>query len=219
MFWHIVSIRRSYMISESLWQGIIMDKTIQNMAKIREEIQSRNQEKKYDVNEMPEVAQMILDRLGIEEVPIPIVAIMKSLNFQVVAGELKDEISGIIGIDDDLAKNFKSSKVIAINNKDNVGHQRFTMAHELAHYLFDFDVSNQIVYYNTYNTFEDENEEERRANYFAANLLMPEKKFKKEFDTVVIKNNLYVTVEKLSQIFQVSGEAVRRRISELSLQV
>lgn len=219
MFWHIVSIRRSYMISESLWQGIIMDKTIQNMAKIREEIQSRNQEKKYDVNEMPEVAQMILDRLGIEEVPIPIVAIMKSLNFQVVAGELKDEISGIIGIDDDLAKNFKSSKVIAINNKDNVGHQRFTMAHELAHYLFDFDVSNQIVYYNTYNTFEDENEEERRANYFAANLLMPEKKFKKEFDNVVIKNNLYVTVEKLSQIFQVSGEAVRRRISELSLQV
>ena len=219
MFWHIVSIRRSYMISESLWQGIIMDKTIQNMAKIREEIQSRNQEKKYDVNEMPEVAQMILDRLGIEEVPIPIVAIMKSLNFQVVAGELKDEISGVIGIDDDLAKNFKSSKVIAINNKDNVGHQRFTMAHELAHYLFDFDVSNQIVYYNTYNTFEDENEEERRANYFAANLLMPEKKFKKEFDNVVIKNNLYVTVEKLSQIFQVSGEAVRRRISELSLQV
>ena len=219
MFWHIVSIRRSYMISESLWQGIIMDKTIQNMAKIREEIQSRNLEKKYDVNEMPEVAQMILDRLGIEEVPIPIVAIMKSLNFQVVAGELKDEISGIIGIDDDLAKNFKSSKVIAINNKDNVGHQRFTMAHELAHYLFDFDVSNQIVYYNTYNTFEDENEEERRANYFAANLLMPEKKFKKEFDNVVIKNNLYVTVEKLSQIFQVSGEAVRRRISELSLQV
>ena len=219
MFWHIVSIRRSYMISESLWQGIIMDKTIQNMAKIREEIQSRNQEKKYDVNEMPEVAQMILDRLGIEEVPIPIVAIMKSLNFQVVAGELKDEISGIIGIDDDVAKNFKSSKVIAINNKDNVGHQRFTMAHELAHYLFDFDVSNQIVYYNTYNTFEDENEEERRANYFAANLLMPEKKFKKEFDNVVIKNNLYVTVEKLSQIFQVSGEAVRRRISELSLQV
>ena len=219
MFWHIVSIRRSYMISESLWQGIIMDKTIQNMAKIREEIQSRNQEKKYDVNEMPEVAQMILDRLGIEEVPIPIVAIMKSLNFQVVAGELKDEISGIIGIDDDLAKNFKSSKVIAINNKDNVGHQRFTMAHELAHYLFDFDVSNQIVYYNTYNTFEDENEEERRANYFAANLLMPEKKFKKEFDNVVIKNNLYVTVEKLSQIFQVSGEAVRRRISELSQQV
>ena len=93
------------------------------------------------------------------------------------------------------------------------------MAHELAHYLFDFDVSNQIVYYNTYNTFEDENEEERRANYFAANLLMPEKKFKKEFDNVVIKNNLYVTVEKLSQIFQVSGEAVRRRISELSLQV
>ena len=207
------------MISESLWQGIIMDKTIQNMAKIREEIQSRNQEKKYDVNEMPEVAQMILDRLGIEEVPIPIVAIMKSLNFQVVAGELKDEISGIIVIDDELAKNFKSSKVIAINNKDNVGHQRFTMAHELAHYLFDFDVSNQIVYYNTYNTFEDENEEERRANYFAANLLMPEKKFKKEFDNVVIKNNLYVTVEKLSQIFQVSGEAVRRRISELSLQV
>lgn len=207
------------MDSRRLWQGIIMQKTIQEMERIHGELQNRNQEERYKVEDMPGVAQMILDKLGIEECPVPIVAIMKSLRFQVVSGELKDEISGIIGIDDNLKKDFESSRVIAINSKDNIGHQRFTMAHELAHFLFDFDVSKQIEYYNTYNTLESETEEERRANFFAANLLMPEKVFKEEFEKVVVKNNLYRTVEKLSDIFQVSGEAVRRRISELSLQV
>lgn len=118
-----------------------------------------------------------------------------------------------------MRKNYDSDKVIAVNNKDNAGHQRFTMAHELAHYLFDFDVSKNIIYYNTYNTKENDSNIERRANFFAANLLMPEKIFKKEFQRVVVKSNLYVTVERLSDLFQVSGEAVRRRINELSLEV
>lgn len=202
-----------------LWQGKIMNKQIYVMDKIREEIQSRNQENEYTLNEMPEIAQQILDELGINEIPVPIVAIMKSLNFQVILGELEDEISGIIGIDETLRKNYDSDKVIAVNNKDNAGHQRFTMAHELAHYLFDFDVSKNIIYYNTYNTKENDSNIERRANFFAANLLMPEKIFKKEFQRVVVKSNLYVTVERLSDLFQVSGEAVRRRINELSLEV
>lgn len=65
-----------------LWQGKIMNKQICVMDKIREEIQSRNQENEYTLNEMPEIAQQILDELGINEIPVPIVAIMKSLNFQ-----------------------------------------------------------------------------------------------------------------------------------------
>lgn len=201
------------------WQGIIMDRTIQAMEKIREEIQGRNQKQGYEIEEMPKIAELILDKLKIDELPIPIVTIMKSLHFQVISGEMQDEISGIIGIDDTLEKSFSSSKVIAVNAKDNIGHQRFTMAHELAHYLFDFDVAEKIVYYNTYNTQETETVEEKRANYFAANLLMPEKAFKEEFSRNVVEGNLYLTVEKLSGIFQVSGEAVRRRINELSLMV
>lgn len=205
------------MDKEKLWRGIIMDKKIQKMLEVREEIQNRNQKNPYKVADMPEVAQKILDELGIREIPIPIVAIMRSLKFQVVSADLENSISGLIGIDEDLIKNFNSNKVIAVNRRDNVGHQRFTMAHELAHYLFDFDVSQNITYYNAYNTEEVDSKEESRANFFAANLLMPRDLFQKEFYKVKIENNLYDTVEKLAEIFQVSGEAIRRRISELSL--
>ncbi len=207
------------MALKQLWQGMIMNRKIQEMAKIREVIQGSNQERQYELADMPQIAEMILKELEIDKVPVPIVAIMKSLNFQVISGAMSDEISGVIGIDDNLQRNFESGKVVAVNCKDNVGHQRFTIAHELAHYLFDFDVSNNIVYYNEYNTDEAQSHEEKRANYFAANLLMPERIFREEFKKEAVKNNLYVTVEKLSDIFQVSGEAVRRRIEELSLPI
>lgn len=196
-----------------------MDKQMRKIRDLCRDIQSENHKKSYAIEDMPIVAKVILDGLDIKKVPVPIVAIMKSLKFQVVSGEMEDEISGIVGIDDSLKKTFKSDKVIAINSKDNVGHQRFTMAHELAHYLFDFDVLNNITYYNAYNTTEYESEIERRANYFAANLLMPEDIFREKFGQAVVKNNLYMTVNNLSDIFQVSNEAVRRRMNELSLQV
>ncbi|MCI8731050.1 MAG: ImmA/IrrE family metallo-endopeptidase [Lachnospiraceae bacterium] len=202
-----------------LWQGMIMDRQMQKMKEICKNIQGENHEKRYVLEDMPSVTKIILGGLGIKKVPVPIVAIMKSLEFQVVSGKMEDEISGIVAIDDALKKEFKSDKVIAINSKDNIGHQRFTMAHELAHYLFDFDVSNSITYYNAYNTKEDESESERRANYFAANLLMPEGIFREKFKQAVVENNLYLTVDNLSSIFQVSHEAVKRRIAELSLQV
>lgn len=204
---------------EKLWQGMIMDKQMQKMKEICRKIQSENHDRRYVLGDMPSVTKIILGGLGIKEVPIPIVAIMKSLEFQVVSGEMEDEISGIVGIDDTLKKTFRSDKVIAVNSKDNIGHQRFAMAHELAHYLFDFDVSNSITYYNAYNTKEEESESERRANYFAANLLMPEDIFKKEFGRAVVEKNLYLTVDNLSNTFMVSREAVRRRIDELSLRV
>ena len=135
-----------------LWQGMIMDRQMQKMKEICKNIQGENHEKRYVLEDMPSVTKIILGGLGIKKVPVPIVAIMKSLEFQVVSGKMEDEISGIVAIDDALKKEFKSDKVIAINSKDNIGHQRFTMAHELAHYLFDFDVSNSITYYNAYNT-------------------------------------------------------------------
>ncbi|MCI9141252.1 MAG: ImmA/IrrE family metallo-endopeptidase [Lachnospiraceae bacterium] len=205
------------MAGRRLWQGIIMVKDIREMSELVGEIQQNRN--KYTIEDMPIIAQKILDKLEISKPEIPIVAIMKSLKFQVISAEMEDEISGIIGIDDELNRNFESGKVIAINSKDNVGHQRFTMAHELAHYLFDFDVSNSIVYYNAYNTMEAESKEEQRANFFAANLLMPEKLFREEFKKAVVRNNLYFTVEKLSNTFLVSREAVRRRLVELSLEV
>ena len=48
---------------------------------------------------------------------------------------------------------------------------------------------------------------------------MPEGIFREKFKQAAVENNLYLTVDNLSNIFQVSHEAVKRRIAELSLQV
>lgn len=194
------------------------------MEKIRrlvESIQNNNQKNEYVFEDMPKIAEQVLQALGDKnQIPVPIVKVMTSLGFQVVSGELEENISGIIAVDENLSKKFASNKVIAINNLDNLGHQRFTIAHELAHYLFDFDVSNDIDYYNAYDTEKADNSPvEKRANFFAANLLMPEHIFREEFKKNRVENNLYTTTQKLADIFEVSMEAVRRRIRELSLEV
>lgn len=40
-----------------LWQGKIMDKKIHEMAKIREEIQSKNQKQEYSMEDMPKITK------------------------------------------------------------------------------------------------------------------------------------------------------------------
>ena len=92
---------------EKLWQGMIMDRQMQKMKEICKNIQGENHEKRYMLEDMPSVTKIILGGLGIEKVPVPIVAIMKSLEFQVVSGKMEDEISGIVAIDDTLKKEFK----------------------------------------------------------------------------------------------------------------
>lgn len=189
------------------------------MKQLIQKIQSINQKTSFLQEDMPEIANQILQSLGNKnKAPVPIVKIVTSVGFQLVSGELEENVLAIISIDEDLKRKFKSNKVIAINNLDTLNHQRFIIAHELAHYLFDFNVSNSITYYNTYDTKHiDDNLVEQRANSFARNLLMPEYIFKKQFKKNIVKNNLYATVEKLANIFQVPMDAVLYRINELHL--
>lgn len=104
-----------------------------------------------------------------------------------------------------------------MNCNDNIGHKRFALAHELAHYLFDFD-ENSVVYYNTYLANEGEqNEIEQRANAFAANLLMPEDEFRKVLNSCNEEMKAD-TISYLSDYFQVSVTAVMKRIGELKIE-
>lgn len=109
---------------------------------------------------------------------------------------------------------------IAANAKDHYYRRRFTMAHELGHFLMhrdllgdgtDDDRAYRSVdagnFYNTSITPEHEME----ANRFAANLLMP---------AHLVRRYYYERTSdpvELSKLFQVSSEAMRHRLAGLGL--
>lgn len=188
--------------------------------KMCREVISRIRNNYTDYEQMSEAARELLTGVKMNEFyPVQIIEIAKSLGFKVFEMSLpEDDLSGLIGIDLEYEEKFGTDKVIAVNSNDNYGHKRFTIAHEIAHYIFDFDEKNQISYYDTYYTNEHSNTpQEKRANYFAACLLMPEKEFTKKYKEYHDENSLLETTKKLADVFKVSPEAVRRRLGEINV--
>ena len=129
-------------------------------------------------------------------------------------------LSGILGLNANCkyGKNYPD-KLIVVNGNDNVSHQRLTVAHELAHYIFD-TIDGQ-EYYEAYyiaNKNQDNVIREYRANKFAANLLMPALIFIKQYQLISSAvDNKDITAAILAQDFAVSITAVKKRIKELDL--
>jgi Zn-dependent peptidase ImmA (M78 family) len=109
---------------------------------------------------------------------------------------------------------------ISANEADHYYRRRFTMAHELGHYLLHRDligtgVDDNRAYRSTdVGTFHNRNitsEHESEANRFAANLLMPGSLVRR------YHAELGGDIAKLSRQFQVSFEAMAYRLKSLGL--
>lgn len=161
------------------------------------------------IENIANITEKIIEDLATNTFPIPIIKILKELDFLVISQKLEPTLGGYIAISNDIKKKYGNDKIVCINSDDQLGHQRFTLAHELAHYLFDFD-DTMNEFFDTYDTRNEMNERERLANKFAANLLMPEKEFEK-----VYKSGK--SIRDIQEYFEVSQTAVIRRICELNL--
>lgn len=98
--------------------------------------------------------------------------------------------------------------------------QRFTMAHELGHFMLqlaptfkDKDYIDETI---TYNRDENWSLDEMMANRFAAELLMPEKYIKEEYEKIISSNDKNNIVEKMAKIFEVSTQAMGFRLKGLN---
>ena len=157
----------------------------------------------------------------------PIIKIAKIMGFKVFTAKFDERtLSGTIGVSEQLMKTYGSNKVIILNNEDTDKHILFTLAHEIAHYIYDYD-PNTVGYSNTYKPKKEtdiaiipcgymdgineaKTNKEVRANRFAAAFMMPKKAF-------TIKYYELQDITKLSDYFNIPETAVKLRIQELEL--
>lgn len=103
--------------------------------------------------------------------PIKLAAIAKVLGVRLVASTLPAGISGEIRPDAEADSGF----AVRVNRHDSPRRQRFTIAHELSHYLLHKDqigdgITDDILYRSGISDWR-----EAQANRLAADILMPEK--------------------------------------------
>ncbi len=123
-----------------------------------------------------EKAIALLSMYGLTTPPIDVKAIAEELGFDIVLFPFPDTMSAVLRIND-------SKKVIAVNHSQSEVRQRFSVAHELGHYLsghedYSHDRVVAVEYENKYNNPMYLMEQE--ADEFAAELLMPSFLLRKE---------------------------------------
>lgn len=154
--------------------------------------------------------------------PVPVVDIANKMGFVVkLVEKLPNHDSGAIIIDPELAESIGSDKCILINNNIKCGKRRFVLAHELGHYLFDFDGASKVrfkhAFVRSYNIANNDLESEKNANKFANELLMPEKTFREEYEALPENLDLSSRIVKLSEKFGTTTKSIEYRITELKL--
>lgn len=153
--------------------------------------------------------------------PTPIIKIAKKFGFEVFqTPQLKQKYDGIICVDSPWYVEQHYERLILVDTFKELQHQRFVIAHELGHYLFEYIGS----------AFEKEHREfvrpykknnhvdlaEQQANRFASCILMPSNIFAAEYNNLALqgKDAFYIT-RYLARFFEVKDESIQKRKIEV----
>lgn len=164
------------------------------------------------------LVEELLERKGISEPPVRVDEIAQHCGLKVRAQAVQNsDISGFI---------LRTGKdaIIGVNSQHAAVRQRFTIAHELGHYLIHAQGVNEVhvdrkfgVQFRDSLSSEGIDRDEREANLFAAELLMP-KHFIEADLASVDKMDLVgddVFIEKLARRYGVSSQAMVFRLANL----
>lgn len=151
------------------------------------------------------VAEKVLIQVEWKEPPVSPREVARKLQLPVFEWDFPDEISGVFVATE-------KGACIGVNRSHPNVRQNFTIGHELGHWLYDssktqIDFSQAEV---VASSDEESALEERKANQFAADLLMPRKWIKKDFEEL---QDLAV----LANRYQVSEQALWYRLITLKL--
>lgn len=159
------------------------------------------------------LAEHLLEKACVTQAPVPIEAMARASGCKIFGAKLRD-VSGVLVRSADGA-------TIGFNSDHPQTRKRFTIAHELGHFLLhqgqeirydhDFRVS-----LRSEESSEGTNIEEIEANFFAASLLMPNKILLADPRTAFIDLDDDAAVEALAKSYKVSRQAMSLRLTRLS---
>lgn len=141
----------------------------------------------------------------LDERPVPVGAVAKRLELSVASKTLPTEISGSIRFDQGTYK-------IEVNNTDAPVRQRFTVSHEIGHYLLHRDlidaegITDTVLYRSTLSSAK-----EAEANRIAAAILLPWQSVVEWHQSHFSGPPRVETVEKVADAFKASRLAVGYR--------
>ncbi|GFD67918.1 ImmA/IrrE family metallo-endopeptidase [Alteromonas sp. KUL106] len=143
------------------------------------------------------------EKKGIKTDPLNIAELAHELGIVVRYEPMDGDDSGSLEMNDK-----ENRWIMTINSLHHPHRQRFTMAHELGHFIKHSPISSRFHDTNFFRNSES-NQMETEANNFAADLLMP----KDKFDYFV--QNKSASAEAVAEYFQVSTIAARVRAKQL----
>ena len=153
----------------------------------------------------------ILEEMGITKASnIDILTIATNLGVDVQSAKLETNISGLFVIKAD-------KPYIRYNELEGATRSRFTIAHELGHFILHKDTplfvdKNEKVLFRNAVSATGEVMKEREANAFAAALLMPKLFIEHEIQNFINERDI---ITHLADIFSVSTQAMSFRLSNL----
>jgi Zn-dependent peptidase ImmA (M78 family) len=169
-----------------------------------------------------ELADNLLKQNRVVQPPIVVGALARSLGLEIVKQDADDSISGMLINEGD-----GKGGIIGVNRAHHLNRQRFTIAHEIGHFLLQhyqgvhFDGANTGLQINFRDNRSTTGEDifEREANLFAAELLMPRKLLEADLQRIKHPVSLIDTNDKtlkdLAKRYQVSVRAITFRLSYL----
>lgn len=173
-----------------------------------------NTQKRRSIEEQ---AEKILRDSDAYRVPVVIDRVTQQLGLTAAGVGMEDDISGLLVIENGKA-------VIGYNPMHAPVRQRFTIAHEIGHYVLHVkELSHSRLFVDKYVVYRDDDsskgsdQEEVEANTFAAALLMPERLVRQEIKRFDLDLDSEDDISDLAKRFNVSPSAISNRLVNLGL--
>lgn len=165
----------------------------------------------FEMKRIESLAQATLDEVGVATTPIDLKTICRFYDIEVRAKPVTS--TGVSGM---LVRSGNNFGIICAQHIDSIGFRRFCIAHEIGHYKIPGHpeaVFDSRGIHESHAGFISDQQFEREADYFAANLLMPRKLLLPEIE--VAQNGLAI-IKSLADKFQTSLTSMAIRYIELT---
>lgn len=168
------------------------------------------------------IVEQLLADARIKTPPVPVDQLIRSQGVEITRKRFDDETSGLIYVD------VKTDHaVVGLNVSHSKTRQRFTLAHELGHFLLHkknegglhVDDRDFFIKFRDHHSSDGSDHEEREANAFAAELLMPSSFLKRDAEELGEGLSLSdeTAVRELASRYGVSLQALSFRLVNLGL--